>query len=182
VKDTYTLHCRLGWEWVFFINVPVGLATGIAVLGVVPSAPAAAVGRRVDLLGALTAVAGLVVLLYAIEGANGHGWDSARTLALVLASSALLATFVAGGGALLALAPDLASYGADVLPGFVVLGFGVGLVYPAAAIAAMSDVSDEVAGLSSGLITTGHELGAAFGVAVMAIPSRRPDTAISSTR
>jgi EmrB/QacA subfamily drug resistance transporter len=254
------LTSGLGWEWVFFINVPVGLITGIGVLRVVPSAPPAAVGQRLDILGAVTAVTGLIVLLYGIEGANEHGWGSARTIALLLSSAVLLATFavversvrepivppktwrnrplvggmvlilvatavlvavfflntlylqnvlgwsaletglaflplvvviaaganaasrlvsrmgspnlaalglllVAGGAGLLFLAPDRASYGTDILPGFLVLGFGVGLVFPAGSIAAMSDVADEAAGLASGLVTTGHELGAAFGVA-----------------
>jgi MFS family permease len=74
---------------------------------------------------------------------------------------------VAAGAMLLVAAPDVASYGTEVLPGFVVLGFGVGLVFPAAAIAAMSRVGEEAAGLASGLITTGHELGAAFGTAAI---------------
>src|ERR671914_1088717 len=64
------LTSGLGWEWVFFINVPVGVIAGIGVLRVVPSAPPSAGGQRLDLLGAVTAVAGLVVLLYGVEGAN----------------------------------------------------------------------------------------------------------------
>jgi EmrB/QacA subfamily drug resistance transporter len=87
------LTSGLGWEWVFFINVPVGVIAGIGVLRIVPSAPPAAVGQRLDILGAVTAVAGLVVLLYGVEGANEHGWNSARTIALLLASAALLTTF-----------------------------------------------------------------------------------------
>jgi MFS family permease len=72
---------------------------------------------------------------------------------------------VAVGGLLLVVAPDAASYWSELLPGFVILGFGVGLVFPAASIAALSEVDEETAGLASGLIATGHELGAAFGVA-----------------
>jgi Na+/melibiose symporter-like transporter len=208
----------------------------------------------------VTAVAGLVLLVYAIEGANEHGWGSARTLVLMAVSATLLAAFaiverrvmepilppttwrnrslvsgvgliliatallvavfflntiylqdilgwsaletglaflplvlaigvaanaanqliarvgsrnlaalglglVAVGGLLLVVAHDVASYWSDVLPAFVILGFGVGLVFPAASIAGMSEVSEETAGLASGLLTTGHELGAAFGVA-----------------
>jgi len=252
----------LGWEWVFFINVPVGLATGIGVLRIVPGTPPAAAGRGLDVLGAVAAVAGLVVLLYAIEGAADHGLGSARTLALLLSSAALLAAFatverhvrepivpprtwrnrpliagtavilvatgllvavfflntlylqnvlgwsaletglaflplivviaagakaatrlvarigphalaagglvlVAAGAGLLALAPDVAGYGTDILPAFLLLGFGVGLVFPAGSIAAMTDVADDEAGLASGFVTTGHELGAAFGVAAV---------------
>src|SRR5919106_464894 len=88
------LTTGLGWEWIFFINVPVGVATAIGVLRVVPAAPPTAAGMRLDVLGAATAVAGLVVLVYGIEGANEHGWGSARTLLLLLASAALLSTFL----------------------------------------------------------------------------------------
>jgi Na+/melibiose symporter-like transporter len=94
----------------------------------------------------------------------------AKNLISVIGSRSLAALgllLVAAGGMLLVAAPDAASYGVDVLPGFIVIGFGVGLVFPAAAIAAMSEVGEETAGLASGLMTTGHELGAAFGVAVI---------------
>jgi len=54
----------LGWEWIFFINVPVGVAAGLLTLRLVPSAPAAGPGRRgLDLPGAVSVVAGLVLLV-----------------------------------------------------------------------------------------------------------------------
>jgi fucose permease len=68
---------------------------------------------------------------------------------------------------LLAAAPPQANYAADLLPGFVLLGLGVGLVLPGANITAMSDVHESRAGLASGLMSTAHELGAALGVAVL---------------
>jgi fucose permease len=74
---------------------------------------------------------------------------------------------MASAAVLLAAAPLEASYAADLLPGFVLLGLGVGLVLPAANITAMSDVRDAGAGLASGLMSTAHELGAALGVAVL---------------
>jgi hypothetical protein len=67
----------------------------------------------------------------------------------------------------LAVAPGAAGYWSHVVPGFVILGFGVGLVFPAASIATLSEVGDDTAGLASGLIATGHELAAAFGVAAI---------------
>jgi predicted MFS family arabinose efflux permease len=85
---------------------------------------------------------------------------------------------VAAGGGLLAVAPDVARYGTDVLPGFLVIGFGVGLVFPAASIAAFSNVGEGDAGLASGLVTTGHELGAAFGVAVISAVATAASTFI----
>ena len=72
----------------------------------------------------------------------------------------------AAGDALLALAPDHAEYMSDLLPGFVLLGFGIGLTFVAISVTAMSDVPGHRAGLASGLMTTAHELGAALGVAV----------------
>ena len=74
----------------------------------------------------------------------------------------------AGGALLLALAPDRASYLTNMLPGFLLLGAGVGLVFVAVTVTAMADVGHEEAGLASGIMTTAHELGAALGVAVLA--------------
>lgn len=59
------------------------------------------------------------------------------------------------------------SYVRDLLPGYLVLGFGLGMTFVATSIAAMAEVSHENAGLASGLMTTAHELGAALGVAVL---------------
>jgi EmrB/QacA subfamily drug resistance transporter len=251
----------LGWESVFFINVPIGVAVGLLTLHLVPATRPRAPRGRLDLPGALAVVAGLVLLVYAIQGTDDYGWRSARTwvplglaggllaafgvierrvsrplvppatwsvhslvagVGLMFAATGLLiATFflnslylqhilgasaletglaflpltlviaagahvasrligrvgaralaVAGLGLmgvaafLIAAAPDEASYRADLLPGFLVLGLGVGFVFPAASITTMSEVRDEGAGLASGLMTTGHEIGAALGVAV----------------
>jgi EmrB/QacA subfamily drug resistance transporter len=252
----------LSWRWVFLVNVPVGLVTAVLVPRVVPAFPARPTRRTLDLTGALTAVAGLVVLVYALSGAPDHGWGSARTLVLLALAAALLAAFVriergavdpllppavwrertliagagmllgatgllagafflnsiylqgalgwsaldsglaflplvgaialgvhatsrlvaragtrtliaagmllaAAGTLLLALAPDDPSYAGGLLPGFVVFGLGIGLAFPAMQITAMSDVRHETAGLASGVVSTGHEVGAALGVAVL---------------
>lgn len=60
-------------------------------------------------------------------------------------------------------------YLSGILPGFVVLGSGVGIVFPAASVTVMSDVSTRRAGLASGMLTTGHEVGAALGIAVFTV-------------
>jgi EmrB/QacA subfamily drug resistance transporter len=85
-------------------------------------------------------------------------------------SRAIVATgmvLAAAGALLLWLAPDTASYAADLLPGFCLLGLGIGLAFPAISITAMSEVGHETAGLASGMMATGHEVGAALGVAVL---------------
>jgi predicted MFS family arabinose efflux permease len=77
-------------------------------------------------------------------------------------------TLVAAGSALFAIAPDHADYVADLLPGLLLLGLGMGLGFPATSITAMADVREDVAGLASGIVSTAHELGGALGVAILA--------------
>jgi EmrB/QacA subfamily drug resistance transporter len=257
------LTTAFGWRSVFFINVPVGLLVAALVLRAVPAdRPARADRRQLDTLGALTVVAGLVLLVYAVEGTGEHGWGSAHTLIALAAATALLVAFVAVelrvsqplvppsiwrtrslvsgvalmfgatgllvgtfflnslylqralgksaletglaflpitvvlgigshlasrfirqvgsrtlavaglalmavGAILLSVAPEHARYLTELLPGFLVIGLGVGLAFPAASVTTMSDVDHAQAGLASGLMTTGHELGAALGVATL---------------
>jgi EmrB/QacA subfamily drug resistance transporter len=253
----------LSWEWVFFINVPIGLLTAALALRIVPATKVAAGSLRgLDLPGALTVVSGLVILVYAIEGAASHGWASTRTLLLLALAGVLLTAFaaierrserplvpaatwrvrslvssatvmlgttgilvgtfflnslflqnalgasaletglaflplvlvigvaahlgphlltrvgargvvvgalalIAGGELLLRGATAEASYAADLLPGFLLLGLGVGLTFVAISVTAMSEIEGEHAGLASGLMTTAHELGGAVGVSIL---------------
>jgi predicted MFS family arabinose efflux permease len=86
----------VGWEWVFFVNVPIAIAVVPFVLRLVRESREEVVGRRTyDVAGAVTATAGLMALVYAVIGTDQHGWTSGRTLGLFAASVALLATFVA---------------------------------------------------------------------------------------
>lgn len=254
----------LSWEWVFFINVPVGAIAAVAAWRLVPR-PTARIARlaELDLGGALTVTAGIATLVYAIDGVTTHGWGSARTLALLAIGTGLLASFlwiessakrplvppatwrvgslvssatmmfgatglmvgafflsslylqhvldasaletglaflpfaliigvaahvgsqalgrfggravvVTGllltsvGALLLALAPDQADYLPHLLPGLMLIGFGIGFVLISVQVTAMADVTHDDAGLASGLMQTAHEVGAAMGVAVLA--------------
>jgi len=75
---------------------------------------------------------------------------------------------IAAAGALVLASVDTdPSYLTDVLPGFALLGLGVGPMFVAISVAAMSDVAQAQSGLASGLLMTGHEIGAALGVAVL---------------
>jgi EmrB/QacA subfamily drug resistance transporter len=94
---------------------------------------------------------------------SGHVTRAAGTRATIVGGMGV----VAAGALLLALGPDRASYAPDLLPGLLVLGVGVGTVFPAVSIAAMSEVEHETAGVASGLMNTAHEIGAALGVAVL---------------
>jgi EmrB/QacA subfamily drug resistance transporter len=263
----------LSWEWVFLINVPIGVAVAFATPHVIERTAAARHGQgRFDIPGAALALSGLVALVYGLDGTGQHGWGSARTLGLFAISALLLTGFalverrvaqplveprtwrtprltagaalmlgatallvgsfflnslylqttlhasaletglaflpiavaigaaahasghllaqigtravvvvglllMAAGAALLVAAPSHASYFTDLLPAFIPLGAGVGLVLPAANVTAMSDIEESRAGLASGLMSTGHELGAAFGVALFSAVAASGDPA-----
>ena len=85
----------IGWEWIFYLNIPVALGV-IAVAPALLSESRAEVGhRRFDLAGALSVTAGIALLVYALVEADSAGWASAQTLGLLGASAALLALFAA---------------------------------------------------------------------------------------
>ena len=84
----------LSWEWIFFVNVPIGIATALLAIRYVPESRAALRDSGVDLPGAVAVTAGLVVLVYAIVKAEDFGWGSGKTLGLAAIALALLAAFV----------------------------------------------------------------------------------------
>jgi EmrB/QacA subfamily drug resistance transporter len=83
----------LGWEWIFFINVPV--AAVVAALGPVLLRESRAVAgrRRFDVAGAVTITAALVALVYAVVEAPQAGWGDPQTLGLLGLAAVLTATF-----------------------------------------------------------------------------------------
>jgi EmrB/QacA subfamily drug resistance transporter len=83
----------LGWEWIFFVNVPVGAALLILSPRLLPESVDPDCPPRFDIAGAATVTAALVLLIYAITGAPAAGWTSLRTVALLTASACLLALF-----------------------------------------------------------------------------------------
>jgi hypothetical protein len=74
----------------------------------------------------------------------------------------------AGGMLLLAGVESDGSYVADVLPGMLVAGLGLGIVLASVAVAVLTGARDEESGMLSGLNTTGHEVGGSFGIAALA--------------
>lgn len=257
------LTTALGWRAIFFINLPIGVLAAVQTHRLVGRGHRTGSARSIDIPGALTAVGGLVALVYGIEATRTHGWTSAQTLAALGAAVALLAAFavierrvsaplvpphtwrvrslisasavmavitgavvgtifisslflqtvlgssaivtglqilplaatitlgagvashllakvspkhlmivgllvVAAGALVLAALDDKPAYAADVLSGFVVLGLGVGLVFVTVSVTAMAGIPSEHSGLASGVLMTGHEIGAALGVAALA--------------
>jgi EmrB/QacA subfamily drug resistance transporter len=84
----------LAWEWIFFVNVPIGIAAFVLSLRYVPDMVAEDRPSSVDLPGAISVTAGLMVLVYAIVRAESNGWGSASTLGLGALAIGLLVAFV----------------------------------------------------------------------------------------
>jgi EmrB/QacA subfamily drug resistance transporter len=84
----------ISWHWIFFVNVPIGIVTGLLALRLVESTPGIGLSEGADLPGAVLVTSGLMLAVYTILGVNEHGWGSARTLLLAAVSIALVAAFV----------------------------------------------------------------------------------------
>jgi len=82
----------LSWEWIFFVNIPVGLA-GLALAPLLLDESRDLRVRRFDALGAFLVTGGLVALVYGITQANQLGWASWQTISLFAGSLAALAAF-----------------------------------------------------------------------------------------
>ena len=258
------LTTAFGWQAIFLINVPIGVIAAALTLATVTAGQRSGTARGIDVPGAVTAVAGLLTLVYAIETTNTAGWTSPHTLVAFLAAVALLTAFavierrvpaplvppaiwrvrslvsastvmavitgaivgaifisslwlqtvlgssavitglqflplavsitaaatvaskllarlspktmivagllvVATGAVVLAVSDDDPGYWTDVLPGFLLVGAGVGPMFVAISVAAMAGITHEQSGLASGLMMTGHEIGAALGVASLTV-------------
>ena len=83
----------LSWEWIFYINVPVGLAA-LALTPLLLTESRDAQVKTFDALGAVLVTSGLVTLVFAITQANDFGWTSPETIGLFAGAGALLAAFV----------------------------------------------------------------------------------------
>jgi EmrB/QacA subfamily drug resistance transporter len=250
-----------GWEWIFFVNVPVGALVLLLAPRVVRESRAPGDGHAYDVVGAGSVTAGLTLLVYAISKAPVDGWGDALTIGLLLAAAALIAfflvwesrvarplmplsifrirtlaaanvvgvllgasvfanfflltlyvqnvlhysalktgiTFLATAGTTvvvaglaqwlttkvgprLVMAAGLAlstgglvwyaqirvhgTYVHDLLPGYLLVGFGLAMSFIPVSIAALAGVGPRDAGLASGLLNTSQQVGGAIGVAV----------------
>jgi len=257
-----TLTQLVGWQAIFLINVPVGIALAIACRRIIPADAAAPRWSGLDVRGAALATSSLGAFVFALSQADTAGWSSVQTFAVggaglagllafaVLelrtaqpllrirrladrgvgggfsmmfpASAALFGSFllvsvymqdvlkagpmetglaflpfafaIAGGvhvgshvmhhagvrvpmaagfavGAagmlLLSGAGEHGGYLADVLPGMLVAGIGLGIVLVCVSVSVMTGADEEESGMLSGLNTTGHEIGGSIGIAVV---------------
>ncbi len=83
-----------GWQYIFYLNVPIGVAALALVPRIVPDSRLTTTRRRFDALGAIAGTGALLLLVDAIAQAPQYGWGATRTVALLAASAALLATFL----------------------------------------------------------------------------------------
>jgi EmrB/QacA subfamily drug resistance transporter len=259
----------LGWGWVFFVNVPIGIGALFLVPLYVRESRASGLQRHFDTSGAVTVTTSLMLLVYGLTEAPGAGWTSPKIVVALAGSAILSAAFifielrspsplvrlgifrrrtlasanviglilgtavfgmffllslymqqvlgfsaletgfgylavaltavVASGvsqalvtrlGVKIVLAAGMAllaggllyftqisvggSYLADLLPGFLLIGVGLGFSFVPVSIAALAGVDAKEAGLASGLINTNQQIGGAIGLAIL--------TTVSTTR
>ncbi|HEX5469184.1 MAG TPA: MFS transporter [Gaiellaceae bacterium] len=256
----------VGWEWIFFVNVPIGLATMPLVRTYVDESRANGLAKHFDSAGAVAVTGSLMLLVYGLTQSTNVGWGSARTIGVIAGSAVLMAAFVAielrsrsplvplgffrrrtptganliglglgtmvfgmffllslymqqvlhfsametgvaylavaltavvasgiaqgivtkvgvkpaliagmallgGGLAYFTQVSPQGSYVADLLPGFLLVGIGLGFSFVPVSIAALAGIGDREAGLASGLINTSQQIGGALGLAVLATVS-----------
>ena len=88
------LTTAFSWPWIFYVNVPVGIAVFIASMRIVPESKDAHAHKSYDVAGAVTVTAGLLALVYGIVKAQEKGWASLHTGGFFAVAIALLVAFV----------------------------------------------------------------------------------------
>jgi EmrB/QacA subfamily drug resistance transporter len=265
-----------GWQWIFFVNVPIGLLTLFFVPRVVRESRAEGLEHHFDAAGAVTVTTGLILLVFGLTRAPDIGWTNPETILCLLGWAVLSVAFVvielrsrsplvpltffrrrtvtganviglllgtavfgmffllslymqevigfsaletgfgylavaltavvASGAAQalvtrLGVKPVLAvgmgllavglayftqisvggSYVNDLLPGFILIGIGLGFSFVPVSIAALAGVSGREAGLASGLINTNQQIGGAIGLAILTtVATTRTDNLLSA--
>jgi EmrB/QacA subfamily drug resistance transporter len=86
----------INWHWIFFINIPIGIATGLLAVRYVAADRGAGFGQGADVLGAVLSTASLMLLVYTIVQPAAHdGWGAGTTLVCAAGAVALGIAFVA---------------------------------------------------------------------------------------
>jgi EmrB/QacA subfamily drug resistance transporter len=172
-----------GWQWVFWINVPAGLALAALAAGLLGESRDATATRRFDVAGVLTVTAALVALLYALVEAPSAGWGSTQTIALAALSLGLFGAFAAiERRASLPLIPRAIARSRSLLAANVGLAFTAAAIYGMALIVSL--YGQEVlrySALKFGLEAVILPVGAAIGAATsQALVTRHGPRAVSA--
>ena len=85
----------INWHWIFVVNLPIGVATGVLAARLIDGDDGIGLGRGADVAGAALVTGALMLAVYTIVKASDYGWGSAHTLGLGALALALLAAFVA---------------------------------------------------------------------------------------
>jgi EmrB/QacA subfamily drug resistance transporter len=83
----------LSWHWIFLVNVPIGALVYVLTLRLLPPSPASDTRGRIDVAGAVSVTAALILAVYAIVNGNKNGWLSAETLGLLAGAAVLAGVF-----------------------------------------------------------------------------------------
>src|SRR5438876_4466821 len=84
----------INWHWIFLVNFPIGILVVVLSLRLLPGERVPSLTGRLDIAGAVTVTAALMLAVYAIVNGNQTGWTSAQTLGLLAGAAALLALFL----------------------------------------------------------------------------------------
>ena len=84
----------LDWHWIFLVNLPIGVLVFALTLRLLPAARVSSAAGRLDVAGAVTVTASLILAVYAIVNGNQNGWTSGRTLGVLGGAAVLLALFL----------------------------------------------------------------------------------------
>ncbi len=89
------LTSDISWSWIFFVNLPVGMAVLAVSPRLLSESRAELSHRHFDVAGAVSITAGMMMLVYAITRASQYGWGNGVTVGLLAAAAALIVAFVA---------------------------------------------------------------------------------------
>jgi EmrB/QacA subfamily drug resistance transporter len=85
----------IGWQWIFFVNIPIGVVAVVFTLSKVENAKFST-GRRIDWLGFVPFTASLFLLVFALLQGSAKGWGSTYIISMLVGSVVLMAVFIIG--------------------------------------------------------------------------------------
>ncbi len=88
------LTSALNWHWIFLVNLPIGVAVYALCMGLLPKSRSEGTHQKLDVAGAITVTASLMLAVYAVVNGNEAGWGSTQTIGLLATSVALLMAFI----------------------------------------------------------------------------------------
>ncbi len=115
-----------GWEWIFFVNVPIGLGALLIVPRVVDESRAEGLAKHFDAAGATAVTGSLMLFVYGLTESTSHGWSSGRVIGVLVASAVLMAAFIVIEQRSRSPLVPLRIFRRRTLTGANVIGFGLG--------------------------------------------------------